>query len=123
MSVTVLIVFKTNLDKGELYAQTLAFLGLIVAQWANAFNVNYEYKSWVYNFVRPNKLLMGAIGVSILLQLAVFMTPFGSFLHVTSVDVRDALFAIILPAAGVLLAVDLHKFVWHIIAKRRTHSV
>ena len=123
MSASVLYIFDLNLDKGETYAQTLAFLSLIVTQWANALNVNVEYKSWVYNFIRPNKLLWGAIGFSILLQIVVFMTPFGSFLHVTSVAWRDALLAIIVPAAAVLVAVDLHKLVWHMIAKRRTRRV
>ncbi len=119
MSASVLAIFKLNLEKGEVYAQTLAFLSLIVVQWANALNVNFEYKSWIYNFVRPNKLLWAAIGVSILLQIVVFMTPFGTFLHVTSVAWRDALVAIAVPVVAVLLAVDLHKLAWHVLARRR----
>lgn len=122
MCVTVLFIFKLNLDKGHEYAQTLAFMSLIVAQWANAFNVNFEYKSWIYNFVRPNLKLWLAIGFSIALQLVVFMTPFGEFLHVVPVEVKDALIAIILPVAAVLTVVDLHKFVWHHIAKKQRSS-
>lgn len=123
MSASVLIIFKLNLEKGELYAQTLAFLSLVVVQWANALNVNFEYRSWVYNFIRPNKLLWGAIGLSVLLQAAVFITPLGTFLHVTPVAWRDALVAIALPTAAVLLAVDLHKLVWNQLARRRTSRV
>lgn len=118
MCITVLIIFRMNLDKGQDYAQTLAFLSLIVAQWANAFNVNFEYKSWIYNFIRPNKKLWAAIVFSTLLQLAVFLTPFGEFLHVVPVELKDALVAIIVPVVAVLLVVDLHKFVWHHISKR-----
>lgn len=118
MSASVLFIFNLNLGKGEVYAQTLAFLSLIVAQWANALNVNFEYKSWLHNFIRPNKLLWAAIGLSVALQVAVFMTPFGSFLHVTSVAWHDALLAITVPVATVLLAVDAHKFVWHHVLRR-----
>lgn len=117
MSASVLFIFKSNLSHGAAYAQTLAFLGLIIVQWANVLNVNFEYKSWLYNFIRPNKALWGAIGFSILLQIVVFMTPFGSFLHVTSVAWRDALIAIAVPAVAVWVAVDLHKLVWRSIAK------
>ena len=123
MSLSVLFIFNLNLDKGHLYAQTLAFLSLIVVQWANALNVNFEYKSWVYNFIRPNKLLWGAIGLSVVLQVAIFMTPFGSFLHVTSVAWRDAVVAILVPTIAVLLAIDGHKLVWHLIAKRHRGHV
>ncbi|MGH7157815.1 MAG: cation-translocating P-type ATPase [Candidatus Saccharimonadales bacterium] len=123
MMVSVLWIFSTNLDKGLPYAQTIAFLSLIVVQWANALNVNFEYKSWIYNFIRPNKLLWEALGFSVLLQMAIFMTPLGSFLHVAAVDWRDAVVAIVVPVVAVLLAIDLHKLIWHLIAKRRTRRV
>jgi Ca2+-transporting ATPase len=119
MSASVLIIFNVNLHKGHLYAQTLAFLSLIVVQWANAFNVNFEYKSWVYNFIKPNKKLWVAIGFSIILQLGVFMTPAGEWLQVSPVAWRDAIVAIIVPAAAVLLAVDIHKLIWYLIHKRK----
>lgn len=121
MSLTVLWIFNQHLDKGLLYAQTLAFLSLIVIQWANAFNINVEYRSWIYNFVRPNFKLWVAIGFSIVLQTAVFMTPFGSFLHVSPLEWRDAVVAIVVPVVIMLVAVDIHKFVWHLINKRRKH--
>ncbi|HEU4914562.1 MAG TPA: cation-transporting P-type ATPase [Candidatus Saccharimonadales bacterium] len=121
MSLTVLWIFDRNLDKGLLYAQTLAFLSLIVIQWANAFNINVEYRSWIYNFIRPNFKLWAAIGFSIWLQVAVFMTPFGSFLHVEPVMWRDALLAIVVPVAVMLTAVDLHKLIWHLANKKRNH--
>jgi Ca2+-transporting ATPase len=119
MSVTVLWIFHMNLDKGHAYAQTLAFMGLVVAQWANAFNVNFEYKSWIHNFIRPNWKLWAAIGFSIVLQIIVFMTPAGKLLEVSPVLWRDALVAIVVPVVAVLAAVDLHKLLFHLIAKHR----
>jgi len=119
MSASVLLIFHRNLVHGYAYAQTLAFLSLIVVQWANALNANVEYRSWVYNFIRPNFKLWLAILFSVLLQLGVFLTPFGRFLEVTSVRADDALIAIVVPVAAVLIAVDLHKLLWHHIGKRR----
>jgi Ca2+-transporting ATPase len=119
MCASVLTIFSMNLDKGETYAQTLAFLSLIVIQWANAFNTNFEYKSWIYNFIKPNFKLWIAIGFSIVLNLVVFLTPFGKFLHVEPLVMGDALIAIIFPVIIALITVDLHKFVWHHIGKRQ----
>ena len=119
MAATVLVVYSTNAHHGHPYAQTLAFLGLIVAQWANALNANFEYKSWVYNFIQPNFKLVLAIGGSFVLQLFVFMGPLGPLLGVVPVQLPDALFAAALPGLAVLLAVDLHKFVFYLIRKAR----
>jgi P-type Ca2+ transporter type 2C len=119
MSMTVLWIFTSNLDKGHLYAQTLAFLGLVVAQWANAFNVNLEYKSWIYNFKRPNWKLVVAIGFSIILMVIMFVTPLGQFLNLVDVGWRDAIIAIVVPVVAVLLAVDLHKLIFYLGAKIR----
>lgn len=120
MSVTVFVLFAHFNDaKGLEYAQTLAFMGVIVSQWANAFAINFEYKSWVHNFIRPNWKLTIAVALSIVLQILVFMTPVGQFLHVVPVAWQDALLAITLPVAVVLVAIDLHKFVYYLIARRR----
>jgi len=121
MTTTVLWVFSSHLDKGLAYAQTIAFLTLIVIQWANALNINFEYKSWVYNFIRPNWKLWGALGLSMVLQILVFTTPFGTFLHVIPLDWKDAVIAIIVPVLIMLVAIDLHKLVWHVINKKRGH--
>lgn len=119
MSACVLTVYILNLDKGHAYAQTLAFLGLIVAQWSNALNANFEYKSWIYNFIMPNFKLLAAIGGSIILQLFVFIGPLGSFLGVVPVGLSDAIFAAALPGLAVLLAVDLHKFVFYVVRRNQ----
>lgn len=114
MSASVLAVFVAYLPKGHTYAQTLAFLGLIVVQWASAVSLNYEFKPWVYNFIRPNLKLWGAIGVSIGLQLVVFFTPLGALLGVVAVGWGDAFVAIVFPALAVIMAVELHKLAWHL---------
>jgi Ca2+-transporting ATPase len=123
MSITVLWIFDQHVDENLAYAQTLAFLSLIVIQWANAFNINIEYRSWVYNLIRPNFKLWAAISFSILLNFVMFTTPAGEFLHIVPVAWSDALFAIVVPVIVMFIAVDLHKLVWHIIGKRRGHYI
>lgn len=118
MSAGVLAVYLLNLEKGHAYAQTLAFLGLIVAQWSNALNANFEYKSWIYNLVRPNVKLLLAIAGSMALNLLVFAGPLGPFLNVMPVGLSDAAFAAAVPGLAVLLAVDLHKLLFHLLSRR-----
>ncbi len=119
MCATVLYIFKTNLPKGHEYAQTLAFLSLIVSQWVNAFNTNIEFKSWVNNFITPNKKLLFAISASVVLQLFVFTTPFGKYLDVVPVQVSDAFLAIALPVVVLFILVDIHKMGWNYVYHRR----
>lgn len=123
-SIVILILYRNNLDThGHAYAQTLAFLSFIVVQWANAFNVNFEYRSWIYNFIKPNWKLWVAIVVSIGLQLAVFLSPVGQYFEIIPVDWRDAVVSIIAPVVAVLLAIDLHKLVFHLANRHRERRV
>lgn len=119
MAVMVLIIFKMHLPKGEVYAQTTAFLSLIVVQWANAFNMNYEFKSWLYNFVRPNFVLIAAIGVSMLVNIAIFITPLRTFFGIVPLAAFDAFIAIVLPVTAALLTCDMHKFIVKQLHKNR----
>ncbi len=104
-----LLIFKLNLDKGHQYAQTAAFLSLIVVQWANALNMNFEFKSWVYNFIMPNYKLLIAIAASIVINVLVFTTPVKRYFGLDSLDGTDALIAIILPVTVALVFSDMHK--------------
>ncbi len=110
MAVTVLITFKLHLSQGLAYAQTIAFLTLIVIQWANALNMNFDHHSWTYNFIRPNVRLLLAIGGSILVNIAIFCTPLKQYFGLVSLDGRDALLAVIAACAAVFLVCDAHKF-------------
>lgn len=127
LAVSVLLVFKSNLPNGQTYAQTAAFLSLIVIQWANAFNMNYEFRSWLYNLVRPNWKLVIAIGASIVINMFVFMTPIKKFFELESLAATDALMAIILPVTAAFVVNDLHKiavYQYHrVIKKRAAHEL
>jgi Ca2+-transporting ATPase len=119
MAAITLFVFKINLHHGEAYARTAAFLTLIVIQWANAFNINFESRSWTYNFIKPNWKLVGAIGFSIAINWAVFTTPVKNYFGLASLQLMDALVAIVIPVILALLLCDAHKAISNVIAKQR----
>lgn len=109
MAATVLLVFKLHLPKGLAYAQTIAFLTLIVIQWANALNMNFDHRSWVYNFIRPNGKLLLAIGGSIVVNIALFCTPLRQYFSLTTLQLHDAAFAVAVACVAVFAVADIHK--------------
>lgn len=115
MAASVLILFKLNLDKGLAYAQTMAFLSLIVVQWSNALTINFEFRSWLYTFIKPNFKLLAAIGLSIGLNVVLFVTPIGEAFGITGISVLDAVIAIGLPTVISLAVADMHKYVTYLL--------
>ncbi len=122
MSISVLVIYNANLHNGHEYAQTLTFMSLIVVQWANALNANFEYKSWVYNFIRPNYKLLLAILGSIAINLFVFLGPFHAALNVAPVALGDAVMSALIPTVIMLIVVDIHKLIFHHVSKRRRRN-
>ncbi len=111
MSLSVLVIFTVNLDKGYAYAQTMAFLAIIVVQWANGLSVNFEHHSWVRNFLHPNWKLVAAISFSAILNMIIFWTPLGKYFGIVAIAPLDALKAILIPSVISLVAIDAHKFI------------
>lgn len=119
MAASVLYIFTSMLHQGEAYARTAAFLSLIVVQWANAFNMNFEFRSWTYNFVRPNWKLVAAIGASVVVNVLIFMTPLKEYFSLETLNMRDALVAIVLPTVATLLLCDAHKLITNALIARK----
>lgn len=111
LAFSVLIVFHLNRGLGEETARSLAFLSLIVIQWANALCANFDYKSWVYNFIHPNKKLLVAIAGSIVLQIVVFGTELREFIDVVPLHASNVIVAILIPIGAAFVASDIHKFI------------
>ena len=122
MCVTVLVLYQHNLPKGHEYAQTLAFISLIVSQWTNALSANYEYKLWIENFIHPNKKLFIALGASIIIQSIILFSPLGAALNVAPVAMNDLLVAVTIPPLILIFAVDAHKLVFRLIGKHATND-
>lgn len=116
--ITVLTIFKLNLAQGLAVAQSLAFLSLVVIQWANALAANFEYKSWINNFTHPNKKLLLAIGGSIVLQCLVYTTSLGSFLGVVALDANDVAIAVVVPIVVAFVMSDVHRVIANLLEKR-----
>jgi len=104
-----LFIFKKFLPLGYEYAQTAAFTTLVVAQWANALNANFDRHSWVYFFVKPNWLLLGGIIASMALQGLVMYGPLQSAFGIVQLAQPDLTLTILVPVITVLVGVDLHK--------------
>ena len=123
MAVTVLAVFKANLSNGLEYAQTMAFLSLIVIQWANALNMNFEHHSWVRNFIHPNYKLLAAISGSVLINGLLFCTPLRNYFGLSALSLSDATTASLVPTVIAFITCDLHKlFTWRLRARQLHHA-
>lgn len=112
MAVVTLLIFNYLLPKGYVYAQSGAFMALVVAQWANSLNADYERFSWVRNFTKPNWYLWGGLTLAIILQVAVFIEPLSKFFGLVSLSAADLALVTVLPISVVLLLGDFHKLVF-----------
>lgn len=73
------------------YAQSLAFIALIVSQWSNALNARSESEPiWLRMRVKNRGIMVG-LGVSVLLQLLVLFGPLKEPLHIESVSLEHGL--------------------------------
>jgi P-type Ca2+ transporter type 2C len=123
MAGTTLWLFLTYLDStgSYVYANTMAFMGLVACQWANALNANFEFRSWSRIIFKPNLLLLGGITLAILLQIVVMFGPLQSTFSITTITASDMLIALI-PAALILTAGDMHKAVtWGVKSYKKSH--
>ena len=111
MAVAALSIFYLLMPKGYAYAQTGAFISLVVAQWANALNANFEGHSWARNFTRPNWYLWGGIALAMVFQIAAFWGPLAGFFNFTSISYRDLELVILASVVPILLLGDLHKII------------
>jgi Ca2+-transporting ATPase len=117
MSILVLLGFHF-FGKSQAHAQTLAFSALVFVQLAHTFNARSENKSIFKIGVFSNKYLVGAVFLSVILQMLVVYTPLLQPLFGTvSLEISDWILILILSSAVILFA-ELKKRA----ANRRTHS-
>lgn len=84
IALVVYIVFENS--HGHDYAQTMAFIVLVVSQWANAFNARSDSESIFTRLKVMNKSFYAGLALSISLQLLVFFGPLGELLHIAKVN-------------------------------------
>jgi potassium/sodium efflux P-type ATPase len=104
---------------GVVEARTMAFTTLVFAQLFNAFNARSDYVS-VFHRLFTNRLLWGAIALSVVLQVAVVELAFmNNAFHTTSLTIADWLICTGL-ASIVLWAAEVKKLVARWLRRQRT---
>jgi HAD ATPase, P-type, family IC len=116
MALAVYIFFEKHY--GHDYAQTLAFISLVVSQWANAFNARSDSESIFTRLRVMNASFYAGISLSVMLQLLVFFGPLGTILHITSINFWHGsligLASFVIP----IIACEIHK--WR--SRRNDHA-
>lgn len=94
--------------QGHAYAQTMAFITLVVSQWANAFNARSDDESLLKRLKVMNKSFYAGMSLSIILQILVFFGPLGEILHIAHVALSDM---IIISLASFIIPIIVSE--WH----------
>ena len=106
-----LAVFRAyNPESNLIYAQTMAFSVLMMFQMFNVLNRRSDEHSLFKIGIFSNHKLIGAILVSIALQILVIYSPLNSFFHTTMLTGLDWVW-IFLVSSSVFVFDELYKFV------------
>lgn len=92
------------------YIQTVAFMSLIVGQWANAFNARSEYLSVFSRFSRRNIAIYIGLVVAICLQAAVIFGPLQSLFGIERIPATTLLLSSSTMIIGVIAVGEAHKY-------------
>lgn len=111
MTILTLGVYSFFAHKGVIYAQTMAFSAIVVAQWANAFNATSFSLSVFDPAKKKNRLMLAALSLSIIVQILVIFTPVNSILKLTAVNPLELIIVTAISATSMLAIVELHKFI------------
>ena len=111
MCVGTLALFKLYDPVNNLiYAQTMAFSTLMMFQMFNVLNCRSEKNSIFRIGLFSNKYLIGAIVISVLLQLAVIYTPLAVFFKTTPLSFIDWIY-VVLMSSTVLIFGEIIKLI------------
>lgn len=108
LALTLYIYFSNKY--GTEYGQTIAFIALVVVQWANAFNARSTFESAFSRLRIWNGAFWVGLIASIVLQLLALFGPLQGLLHVHLVSIGDMLFVSGISFAVAIIVVEIHKF-------------
>ena len=97
--------------QGHAYAQTMAFIALVVSQWANAFNARSDDESLLKRLKVMNKSFYAGMSLSIVLQILVFFGPLGEILHIAHVALSDMIVISLISFIIPIVISEWHKYV------------
>lgn len=108
VTITTVIILK-NQNHDVDYIRTVAFIGLAVGQWVNAFNARSETKSiFSRNYKKNNGLIVG-LAASVALQLIIMVGPLRTVFDIADVPVLTMLYCAIAMSIAVLGISEIHK--------------
>ena len=111
MAIGTLGVFRWyDFNADLVYAQTMAFSVLVMFQLFNVLNCRSEEYSLFRLGLFSNKKLIGAIMISIVLQIIAVHTPLNILFHTVSLGLKDWV-VVFLVASSVLILGELFKFI------------
>lgn len=99
----------SSLSLSHAESNTLAFISLVVMQWANAFNSRGIYESAFKRLRVKNPLFLIALLAAISLQLLATFGPLMSFVSAVSVPVEHLIYTVLVAFLVPILTVEIHK--------------
>lgn len=120
MAIVTLTIIAILVSQGHtlMYIQTVAFMVLIVGQWANAFNARGEDKSSFSRLKTANPGFIIGLIAAFLLQMFVMFGPIASDFGVVSVPIPTLLITSSVMAVAVITVSEVHKLIVKIARKR-----
>jgi Ca2+-transporting ATPase len=104
---------------GQAAAGTLAFMALAITQWSNAFNARSSYQSVFTRLKVMNGKFYICLGLAIIFQLAIFVEPLKSWMHVASVPLFELALVSAVSFIVPILVVELHKLAIYIFNNKK----
>ncbi len=93
------------------YIQTVAFVGLAVGQWVNAFNARSETKSIFSRKYKKNNGLLVGLAISFALQVMVMVGPLRSVFDIADVPVSSLILSAVAMTIAVIAISEIHKLI------------
>lgn len=112
MATGTLLLFRWELPRvGQDEARTMAFCLLVAFQWLNTLNARSDQQSLFKLGLFSNRLLLGAIGLAILLQMMViYAPPFQRLFYTVPLSIQDW-GVVVSVAAGIFVLEELRKLI------------
>ncbi len=112
IALTTLFIYGLFLHKTDpAYAQSAAFLALVVTQWANAFAMRSHTESAFSRLKVKNKAFWLMLLASVAIQIAVLETPLGQLLHITPLAYSDFAFIALIAFFVPITISEIQKYV------------
>ena len=108
LALGVYVIFEKS--RGHDYAQTLAFVSLVVSQWANAFNARSDQDSIFTRLKIMNRSFYVGMTISLTLQTLVLFGPLGEILHIHKVDIAHIVVVSLLALTIPIATSEIHKW-------------